>query len=127
MALIIALVLLWTSSVGGNAAEPDYHYSVCGGAPLRVYEGPYGFGTGLRWGRLVFPPPTSPNGWLDYEIPHMRDTRFVALDGCTATGFWQPTWRPAARLVTTYDPVLDAWSLPSIQELPKVYLPLVGR
>jgi hypothetical protein len=127
MHLILALVLLWTGSVGGNAAESDYHYSTCGGTLIRVYEGHYGFGTGLRWGRLAFPPPTSPNGWLDYPIPNMGETAFVSLDGCTATGLWRPTWRPAAYLVTTYDPALDYWSLPVIRELPKVYLPLVGR
>lgn len=107
--------------------EPIYHYSDCAGTLIRVYEGPHGFDVGLRWGRLAFPFPTNPNGWIDYEIPHMSETTFVSLDGCTAVGLWRTWWRLPSNLVTTYDPIADAWSLPIIQEFKRIYLPLTIR
>ena len=114
--MIVILILL---ALAGPGAE--YHYSDCAGVALRVYEGPCGAETGLRFGVPVY----SPYVWTDAEIPDLCETRFDELDGCTVTALWAPGWRPRARLVTTYEPETNTWSLPEIREEWRVMLPLI--
>ena len=112
--MIVILILL---ALAGPT--PEYHYSNCAGVALRVYEGPCGAETGLRFGVPVY------YLWTDAEIPDLCGTTFEALDGCTVTARWAPGWRPTAHLVTTYDPATNAWSLPEIREEWWVMLPLI--
>jgi hypothetical protein len=112
---ILAIILALAS-----APTPAYHYSVCQGQALRVYEGACGAETGLRYGV-----PVGAYLWTDAAIDDLCGTTFVALSGCTLTARWAPGWRPAAHLVTTYDSAARTWSLPEVIELRRVFLPLV--
>ena len=110
----------WRSSSHWRAHRRRPTITAFAQAPaLRVYEGACGGETGIRYGVPFY------YLWTDAEIEDLCGATFETLNGCTLAAYSDPGWRPAAHLVTTYDPAANAWSLPEIIEMRRVFLPLM--